>query len=662
MADIILPDDVFENMQHAQEAAEKMNAAVNDFNKKVDEKFKGEDASNKAKFKQKINPILSPDEKKRYRNIGNAFFEGAKNQIIDIFKQIEENKKKGLFSRAAAAVKEKVQAIKDAVEEHKTGGKILLAIAAIGGIYMLFKGWFDKNMPEIWEKMKEAVTTFANGALDLANKISEMVSNSGILETIKNLVSGALEIIGNFFTKTGEFFLSMFNEGESGENKLDKADADAKNLEGQEGDMFARNLASNIVAERANNLSSVEDNTNLSWSALGNAAALAGAGVVSFADFQWGGYNPVDWAVKKIGGYDADRSLWDQVVEDKFNTNADKARAMAADYTKKLNELLKAQFEEDEDGGVDPNLIKMLEAYSGADAEHKSALIEKMKDMYFFKKAQEEFKNTFQREMRPDEVKALMQKLVNMYNKKNKDNAEEAQKEAEKQRKEQEQKVRNVNGVKLVDVAVITSLDEFVKNFFDGDKPGSFKYFSDNFIKSFKSIISKLNTFNDVLKNVNGINTSINNLSVNFNNIFEIVKNIPEHVQHIIDKIRLNATYTTDVVAKESSSIQSFIKEKVEENIIEKLEKSIKDNGVYKIKDYFDDIIKYEKEQTETLSEQNKLLKETNTLLSNVGNKNNSFNIINPQNEGNNIDVSNMPNATTVSIANAFVTGEMPFA
>lgn len=158
MADIILPDDVFTNMQHAQEAAESMEKAVTEFNSNVEKNFTDKDSSEQSKLKEEIKPTLSAQEKTRYRNIGNSFFEGAKNQILDIFKQIEKNKKRSMFKKAAALVADKVKAVKEGINEHKTGLKILAVIALIGGIYYLFKDWFDKHIPPIIESIKKRNT------------------------------------------------------------------------------------------------------------------------------------------------------------------------------------------------------------------------------------------------------------------------------------------------------------------------------------------------------------------------------------------------------------------------------------------------------------------------------------------------------------------------
>lgn len=649
MADIILPDDVFENMQHAQEAAEKMNAAVNDFNKKVDEKFKGEDASNKAKFKQKINPILSPDEKKRYRNIGNAFFEGAKNQIVDIFKQIEENKKKSLFSRATAAVKEKVQAIKDTVEEHKTGGKILLAIAAIGGIYVLFKDWFDKNMPEIWEKMKEAVVSFANGAVSLAEEISKVIANNDIFQTIKNFILDTGKTIAKFFKEIGDTLTGLFS-----------GNSDSKNIplynvkEKTEKDIEEENKGGIIYTTVIQNA----DNRDLYKSLVENQNArldiaeridqwqhLQDEGIETY-----NGTNVVDELKRLREKY--------QKLEKAKEGISDEARFIAEQFENGIATVAK-------NTANNAETKKIIELWEKGDKEGATSLFLKMRhaegiakdiadsrELEFYEEAMDNIsaftgysaaglknqKGGIRRQavfIAEGMTETFVNQLKNVMNN-NGETIEETEAERKKaedklrqQREETERRIQNANYAKLTHVAVITSLDEFVRNFFDGDKEGSFKHFSKTFLESIKQIGDNFKIATTIIESINSLHNKVDSL---------------------VDKVKKNLETIVEALNNDTQSVKNFISEKFEENNISYLS------------DRLQDIISKEQEQIDCLVEQNEILKETNTLLSNVGNKNNSFNIINPQNEGNNIDVSNMPNATTVSIANAFVTGEMPFA
>lgn len=219
MADIILPDDVFVNMQNAQEEAKSMKEAVTEFNKNVSEKFTDKDANKDAKVENEINPRLTTSEKTRYSNIGSAFFEGAKTQILDIFKEIEKNKKKNIFKRTTAAVREQMEQIKEFTEEHKTHGKILLAIAAIGGIYYLFKDWFDENMPKIWDKLTKAISEFADAAGKLASEIATKITDSNILGSIKDFIVDTGKTIADFFKTLGGHLTSIFTVSNSAKSK-----------------------------------------------------------------------------------------------------------------------------------------------------------------------------------------------------------------------------------------------------------------------------------------------------------------------------------------------------------------------------------------------------------------------------------------------------------
>lgn len=213
MADISLPDDVFENMRHAQETAASMETTVKDFNDKVNKKFKEADTNEKNKLKQdNVKQILSAKEKTRYANIGAVFFEGAKDSIIGIFKQIEKNKSKGLFRKAYDAVADKVNAIKESVEEHKTGLKILGVIALLGGVYYMFKDWFDEKLPKVWDSIKDGVGVMTDAIKALPNVVSGIFDGTGIKSDVSNFFNSALTEISNFLDTLISFFKDIFSD------------------------------------------------------------------------------------------------------------------------------------------------------------------------------------------------------------------------------------------------------------------------------------------------------------------------------------------------------------------------------------------------------------------------------------------------------------------
>lgn len=193
---------------------------------------------------------------------------------------------------------------------------------------------------------------------------------------------------------------------------------------------------------------------------------------------------------------------------------------------------------------------------------------------------------------------------------KNKKEDKEEEAKLQAQREEAKKRIQNANYAKLTHVAVITSLDEFVRNFFDGDKPGSFKYFSKTFLESITQIANNFKIATDITKHINSLTDKVNSLT---------------------DKVK-------------------------------EISEKFKENNISNLSDRIQDIISKEQEQIDCLVEQNKMLKETNALLSNVSGKNNSLNIINPQNEGKDIVASNMPSAVPTSTAIYYAEGMSPYS
>lgn len=208
-----------------------------------------------------------------------------------------------------------------------------------------------------------------------------------------------------------------------------------------------------------------------------------------------------------------------------------------------------------------------------------------------------------------DKLFAVMRELARQQND-SLNGVEDPQKEQEVEQKRQEA-LRNANSTKLVDVAVISSLDEFVKNFFNSSEPGSFKYFSEQFIISLEQLVKKLNIVDNVSAQLVKISDFCTNFDKQLGTIFDVVKKIPEHTRDVIDKVRSNATFITRSLKKEGLSVKTHIDEK------------FSDSGIDKMDTYFDTLIKYEKQQTECLNEQLNVLKQTTVLLAaSGGNKN----------------------------------------
>lgn len=227
MADISLPDDVFENMRHAQEAAAEMETSVEKFNDNVDKKFKEKDANEKNKTDDGVKSILTAKEKTRYKNIGIAFFSGAKDSIVAVFKQIDKDRSKSLLKKATGAVSNAVASIKEQAEEHKTTSKILAVVALVGGIYFLFKKWFDEKIPPIWEKIKEACENIPTVISALGDAIGKIFSGSGIAGSISTFFKDSFTEIKGFLQRMVDIFKDIFSRNESSSELANELSSDA---------------------------------------------------------------------------------------------------------------------------------------------------------------------------------------------------------------------------------------------------------------------------------------------------------------------------------------------------------------------------------------------------------------------------------------------------
>ena len=668
MADIILPDDVFVNMQNAQEEAKSMKEAVTEFNKNVSEKFTDKDADKDAKVKNDVNPRLTTNEKTRYRNIGSAFFEGAKTQILDIFKEIEKTKKKNIFRRTTAAVREQMEQIKEFAEEHKTHGKILLAIAAIGGIYYLFKDWFDENMPKIWDKMTKAISEFADAAGKLASEIATKITDSNILGSIRDFIVDTGKTIADFFKTLGGHLTSIFKVFDSNKTNTptynyvekEKEDINAFNEKHKDDELIkllinnGDNLKDGIMG-RSHTYTELNDKIMWLSETLDELRKAKDNGEKSHK-FKDGRYLDVDGAIdsytKTLETFKSERAELFKEAEN-FNSglmeflqnvlkNADKDSKLdsakkaydSGDIKKAIAEIAKTGYlqqyletvEDTEHLGSSveaiKDIVKTLAENSDFDIKRDTAGVDLFGTKYTKKR---NFEKGF-----PTVEKILDQIFTARDNngetdkeiaEKNKKVAEEAAKKA----KENDKRIQNANLTKLTNVAVISTLDEFVKNFFDGDQPGSFKVFSKQFLDSVKQIASS----------------------------FEIAKNIGEHVENIynkvngvIDSITKNLEEIGTALSTNTDSIKTFIADR------------FKNEGISQLADRLDNILKEEAKQVSFLSQQNSILEQTNKLLETMQPGNNANVSITPattQNDGFSID--DTPTANSMAINNMYVAG-----
>lgn len=670
MADIILPDDVFVNMQNAQEEAKSMKEAVTEFNKNVSEKFTDKDANKDAKVENDVNPRLTTNEKTRYRNIGSAFFEGAKTQILDIFKEIEKTKKKNIFKRTTAAVREQMEQIKEFAEEHKTHGKILLAIAAIGGIYYLFKDWFDENMPKIWDKLTKAITEFADAAGKLASEIATKITDSNILVSIRDFIVKTGDEIAGFFKTLGDRLKSVFTVFNSDKinaptynyvekekayqdefNKKDELtkllinNADTKIEErGPDGRKTRRNISFGALNDKIMSLSEdldelvkAKDNGEKYHTFKDGRELHVDAAINNLTNQ----LEPLIKAREKMAG-EAEgfmpglmEYLQDVLKNADPNSSIGSAKKAydSGDIRKAIAEFAKTE-----------HLQDYLRGYlDKVDPEHLGGLADAFKDILETLKENPDYdverdapwwdffgtkKNNFKKIPMLEKITGQILTAWGNNGKtpdKINDENKKAEEDAAKKARENEKRIQNANLTKLTNVAVISTLDEFVKNFFDGDQPGSFKVFSKQFLDSVKQIAGS----------------------------FEIAKNIGVHVENIynkvngvIDSITKNLEEIGTALSTNTDSIKTFIADR------------FKNEGISQLADRLDNILKEEAKQVSFLSQQNSILEQTNKLLETMQPGNNANVSITPataQNDGFSID--DTPTANSMAINNMYVAG-----
>lgn len=648
MADIILPDDVFVNMQNAQEEAKSMKEAVTEFNKNVSEKFTDKDANKDAKVENEVNPRLTTSEKTRYRNIGSAFFEGAKTQILDIFKEIEKNKKKNIFRRTTAAVREQMEQIKEFAEEHKTHGKILLAIAAIGGIYYLFKDWFDENMPKIWDKLAKAISEFADAAGKLASEIATKITDSNILGSIKDFIVKTGETIASFFKTLGGYLSKVFKTFDSPKNTvIYNAEREAQDIVEKQKDIDPYHIYQAVQIGGTDAFNDLEKNQKqliAFGQRIDHLQELADRGEQKTED----GKNVQD-ELKHAREKYAELKTSNKEILDQIETLQNLFKNGVEEYIKKGNNS--ERVEEIRKLVKDGKTWEAMELFLG-----KTGFLQNIADNDNVKNLVPIFKETLEGiedlngmnaadllnaagswNMRGNVklAEAAMQIFADAAEKNNsakkpeeggeKGEGENKAEEAAKKARENEKRIQNANLTKLTNVAVISTLDEFVKNFFDGDQPGSFKVFSKQFLDSVKQIAGS----------------------------FEIAKNIGEHVENIynkvngvIDSITKNLEEIGTALSTNTDSIKTFIADR------------FKNEGISQLADRLDNILKEETKQVSFLSQQNSILEQTNKLLETMQPGNNANVSIMPattQNDGFSID--DTPTANSMAINNMYIAG-----
>lgn len=180
---------------------------------KLDDKKENDEEEKQKKKKKKekaSSSVLSAIEKKRYENLGKAFMIGADSALTEIQNAIERKEQNKLSG------KDKVEnQIKDAEEKIKKDKKskssvlkkIVVAAAALGGLYLLFSGTINVAFTNMYTKIKNGVMGFGDFIKKSASSILHFFGNM-FIKAARTLSGGGVltvmlgGIIWDFFNYT----------------------------------------------------------------------------------------------------------------------------------------------------------------------------------------------------------------------------------------------------------------------------------------------------------------------------------------------------------------------------------------------------------------------------------------------------------------------------
>lgn len=661
MTDISLPDDVFENMRHAQETAASMETTVKDFNDKVDKKFKEADANEKNKIKEdNVKAILTAKEKTRYKNIGAVFFEGAKDSIIGIFKQIEKNKSKSLFRKTYDAVADKIKAVKESVEEHKTGLKILGVIALLGGVYYMFKDWFDEKLPKVWDAVK-AFPEIISGVFD----------NTGIKNYLGTFFDNAINELKGFLTRMIDFFKDIFS---GGSNDRDAGQEDARNA-------GIENKSLTIQTKGESHLDTAWDKTGRFIGKVQLLNPLTRDFIKDniydpkkLREFTVGGgtlenvFGKSSDTTKKL-----DTLLKNQEISEKslkYITSLSKGTTGFKDFSNssglsnEMLETLKHRREELQKGIIEDYLTE----FYGGDWRHKKDLLGAYAGERSYAEAIQELKDAYPeifKEIDKQSNKLLGQNLSTLIGESGKTNKKLEEIE-QQQQQQNEEMLENTNADKIVDVAVVTSLNQFIKDFFTGDKEGTFKHFSSTTIATIGSELSKINlTVKTELTNISNLVTEKLTSLIKYEKLDKLTDNLIK-AQWLLRGLQGTITTEFDTLYDDLTNYsEQKVKNDLKNFITEKFNNTFNGNNTQ----IFADIIKEEQAQTASLKEQSQILEDTKNVLNQLlylsGGNTNQVVPVPVQQNNNDIPTSAVPLGSTAadtSTAVYFSSGMSPYS
>lgn len=193
---IDLPKEIFEEL----EKISKMEDSIDTFNKAVKKSSSlSEDKKEENVIKKdEISTILSAKEKKRYENLGKSFMEGANAVINDIQQSIEKKERNSLEAKdnIEKKIKEaKEEKEKDEKKKSSVVGKILIATAAIGALYLIFHETINSGIMKMYDYVKNGMIGFGDFIKKSASSIFSFFGNMFIKASESLSGGGVLNII-----------------------------------------------------------------------------------------------------------------------------------------------------------------------------------------------------------------------------------------------------------------------------------------------------------------------------------------------------------------------------------------------------------------------------------------------------------------------------------
>lgn len=185
-------------------------------------------------------------------------------------------------------------------------------------------------------------------------------------------------------------------------------------------------------------------------------------------------------------------------------------------------------------------------------------------------------------------------------------------KEQAKLNKLNQEAIENTSADKIVDVAVVTSLSNFVKNFFEGNGEGSFKAFSSIFTATVSLELSKisLNVSTELVNISNLVSEKLTGL-INYeklDKLMDVMFSVRSHISSLNAFINLQHDDLYDDLTKHT---ETEVRDDLKNFITDKFNEKFNDKN----SQIFADIIKQEQQQTTSLNAQLAELEMMNKIL-----------------------------------------------